>query len=421
MLIPILAVCFLVALSVLFSVGEAALIGASEARIYQKLKSEPARLNRVHKILSNKDRIIGALLIGNSVVNVIASVITTTACVKLWGEEMGALVSTVVMSVIVVVFAEVLPKTYAVKYADQMTLSLSLFILTMAFIFKPISWATHSLARAIFRLSPNKSYVVSPHDEIKGVINLLHKEGTFVKSDRDMLGGILTLKELIVADVMIHRKNMVALDIGQPSDVLVQEILASAHTRLPLYQENVENIVGVVHAKDVLVALAQAHFDPKKINFSDVIKAPWFIPESTKLEDQLNHFLLERSHFALVVDEYGALMGLITLEDILEEIVGNITDEHDTGDQMGVYAQEDGSFLVRGDVPIRDVNRALDLELPDDEATTMAGLVIYTIQAIPESGQVFKLYGFRFEIVKRQNNQVTLMRMSPLPKDESDA
>jgi len=260
--------------------------------------------------------------------------------------------------------------------------------------------------------------VLSAHERLRGTIDLHHKEGEVIKGHRDMLGGVLDLQELEVADVMIHRKSIEMIDAGQSNDVIVQEVLKSSHTRIPLWREDPENIVGVLHQKDLLRALSLVAWDASKLDVEDVALRPWFVPETTELNDQLNAFLRERTHFALVVDEYGVLMGLVTLEDILEEIVGDIRDEYDLA-VTGVRPQPDGSFNVDGSVPIRDLNRALDWDLPDEEATTIAGLVIHEAQTIPEPGQIFAFYGYKFEILRRHRNQITALRISAPHKPEA--
>jgi Mg2+/Co2+ transporter CorB len=224
-----------------------------------------------------------------------------------------------------------------------------------------------------------------------------------------------------VAEVMVHRKSMTTIDADLAPAELVAKVLESEHTRLPLYRGESENIVGVLHAKDLLRALAAAGGNADSLDIAAIVREPWFIPETTKLKDQLNAFLRRRSHFALVVDEYGSLQGLVTLEDILEEIVGEIDDEHDLA-IPGVVPQSDGSVQVDGEVSVRDLNRAMDWDLPDDRAVTVAGLVINEAQTIPEPGQRFVFFGHRFEILRRQRNQITALKVSrrePRREEES--
>ncbi|MFV2092892.1 MAG: HlyC/CorC family transporter, partial [Hyphomicrobiales bacterium] len=255
--------------------------------------------------------------------------------------------------------------------------------------------------------------VLSAHEELRGAISLHHLEGKVVKDERDRLRGILDLRDLEITDVMVHRTGMKTIDAGQPVSQAIQEVLNCGHTRLPVWRGEPDNIVGVLHAKDLLRALSQVKGDPDTIDLSALITKPWFVPDTTSLTDQLNAFLRRSAHIAIVVDEYGEVMGLVTLEDILEVIVGEIADEHDTVLE-GVRPQQNGSVDADGSVPIRDLNRAMEWRLPDEEATTIAGLVIHEAQSIPDVGQVFTFYGYRFEILSRERNKITAIRVTPL-------
>src|SRR4029079_649473 len=242
---------------------------------------------------------------------------------------------------------------------------------------------------------------------------LHHKEGGVVKLDRDMLGGVLDLRELAVSDIMVHRTKMDAIDAELPPGQIVDAALKSAHTRLPLWRGEREEIVGVLHAKTLLRALRETRGDVSKLDIMGLATEPWFVPDTTTLKDQLSAFLKKKAHFAVVVDEYGEVMGLVTLEDIIEEIVGDITDETDIA-PIAARVQSDGSLIVDGSVPIRDVNRMMDWDIPDDEATTIAGLVIHEAQTIPDTGQRFTFHDFRFEVLRRQRNRITSLRVTPL-------
>jgi Mg2+/Co2+ transporter CorB len=240
-----------------------------------------------------------------------------------------------------------------------------------------------------------------------------------VKLDRDMLGGVLDLRELTVSDIMVHRTKMDAIDVSLPTEEIVDLALKSAHTRLPLWRGEREEIVGVLHAKTLLRALRETAGDLSKLDVMALSTPPWFVPDTTTLKDQLNAFLKRKAHFAIVVDEYGEVMGLVTLEDIIEEIVGDITDETDIA-AIAAKVQPDGSLIVDGSVPIRDLNRMMDWDIPDDEATTIAGLVIHEAQAIPYPDQRFTFHGFRFEVLRRQRNRITSLRVTPLAPTRKD-
>lgn len=411
-----LGILGLLACSGFFSGSETALTATSKARMLTLEKEKDARARRVNHLIADRESLIGAILLGNNLVNILAASLASAVFLAMFGEA-GVPIATLVMTLLVLIFAEVLPKTYALSNPDRLALTVSLPLRFFVMIFAPVVAAVQAVVRLTLRLlgANVEGPVLSAHEEIRGHIDLHHQEGGVVKTDRDMLGGVLDLRELTVDDVMVHRKNLVMLDIEQPPAELVEAALTSPHTRLPLYQDDAENIVGVLHARDLARALHQAGGDADKIDINAIKREPWFVPETTPLQEQLTNFRAKREHFALVVDEYGGLMGVITLEDILEEIVGDIEDEHDVAVE-GVAPLPDGFVMVEGATPIRDVNRALDWELPDDEAVTIAGLVIHEAQTIPEAGQVFRFHGVQFEILERKRNQITRMRLKAEPK-----
>ncbi|MCP8897337.1 CBS domain-containing protein [Shinella daejeonensis] len=240
----------------------------------------------------------------------------------------------------------------------------------------------------------------------------LQRDNAPPRADRDRPSTTLDLDALEVSDIMIHRTAMRALNAGDPAEENVKAVLESAYTRMPLWSGSVDNIVGVVHAKDLLRALAQPGMEPKNLDITRVAQKPWFVPDTTTLKEQLAAFLRRQEHFATVVDEYGEVQGLVTLQDILKEIVGDISDEHDL-DIPGVRQEADGSIVVDGGVTIRDLNRALDWHLPDEEATTVAGLVIHESRSIPEERQAFTFYGKRFIVMKRVKNRIMRLRIRP--------
>jgi Mg2+/Co2+ transporter CorB len=251
-------------------------------------------------------------------------------------------------------------------------------------------------------------YDVLTETEIEDLVVVSAEHGHIEKGVRERIVGSIDLGDLEVADVMIHRKSIKSLDIDLPPREILAQAMSSPHTRVPLWQENPDNIVGVLHARDLLRAVSEHGRDG--FNVRDAMRTPWFTVTTTSAESQLAEFLRRREHFAIVVDEYGALMGLVTLEDILEEIVGDIKDEHDIAVQ-GVRPQPDGSVNVDGAVPIRDLNRVMNWDLPDEEAVTVAGLVIHEAQAIPDPGQRFAFHGYRFQVLRRQRNQLTALRV----------
>jgi Mg2+/Co2+ transporter CorB len=266
------------------------------------------------------------------------------------------------------------------------------------------------LSRLLERLGLAKAQTAQ--EELRGAIDLHHKEGTFVKNDRDMLGGILDLSELEVHDVMVHRTKLTTVDAAMKQNEIIEEVLRSGHSRVPVWKDRPDNIIGILHVKDLFAALLDRGGDAARIDIEAIVKQPWFVPDSRRLSDQLSAFLRRKNHFALVVDEYGEVMGLVTLEDVLEEIVGDISDEHDA-ERPRIRRQKDGWVLIDGAAPIRDVNRLLDWHLPDGEVTTMAGLVIHEARMIPDTGQSFTFHGFRFEVLRKRRHQITTLRVAP--------
>ena len=406
----------LLCMSAFFSGSETALTAASRARMYALRKSGSKRAATVEQLISNKEKLLGGLLLGNNLVNILASSLATSVLIAVFGDS-GVVYATLGMTLAVVIFAEVLPKTWAINHPDGFALAVAPVVKPIVSVFAPITFAVQAVVRAVLRFigarADSETSGITGVEEIRGTVDLLHSEGEVVKGDRDMLGGILDLKELEVSDVMVHRTRMVTLNIEQPVGELIKAVLESPYTRLPLYRGEPDEIVGTIHAKDVLRELHRANGDMGKVDIKKILTKPWFVPDTTPLSAQLNAFLRAKAHFALVVDEYGEVEGLITLEDILEEIVGDISDEYDVVTK-GIAKQADGSFRIDGDLPIRDVNRSLGWDLPDEEATTIAGLVIHEAQSIPNAGQQFTFHGCRFRVLKKQRNRLIQLSVTPI-------
>lgn len=417
------AVVVCLGFSFFFSASETSLTAVSRARILRLEKGGERRAGIVRGLLEIRERMIGAILTGNNVVNIAATALTTSLLLT-WFGDIGALYATAIMTVIVVVFMEVLPKTLAINAPERVALLVARPVLWAVRLFGPLLVWIEGLVRFILKLSGVKmgadQAFLSAHEELRGQVDLLHQEGSVEKLDRDMFGGLLDLRDLIVSDVMIHRTKMITACADDPPEDVVKEVLESPVTRVPLWSERPENITGVLHAKDLLRALQAAGGDAAKVNVKAIARVPWFVPDIRPLSEQLKAFRRRKTPFALVVDEYGEVMGLVTLEDILEEIVGDITDEHDVV-VPGVRPQSDGSVNVDGGVPIRDLNRAMDWNLPDDEATTIAGLVIHESRSIPEPGQSFTFHGFRFNVLRRERNRITGLRITPLVRRTTKA
>ena len=413
--LTLVSVLLLICMSGFFSGSETALTAASRSRMHTLEGTGDQRAGLVGRLIERRDRLIGALLIGNNLVNILASSLTTSLFLGLFGQT-GVAVATIVMTVLLVVFSEVLPKSWAISAPDRFAMFVAPVVNIFVVIAGPLSSAVNAIVRfilSLFGVSLSEgTSMLSAHEELRGALDLLHREGSFIKADRDRLGGLLDLEELEVSDVMKHRTVMRAINADDPPEVVVRTVLESPFTRMPLWRNSTENIIGIVHAKDLLRALAEPDVEPENLDISKIAQKPWFVPDTTSLKDQLNAFLRRKMHFAVVVDEYGEVQGIVTLEDILEEIVGDIADEHDLEIQ-GVRQEADGSIVVDGSVPIRDLNRALDWNLPDEEATTIAGLVIHESKLIPEERQSFTFHGKRFTVMKRERNRITKLRIRP--------
>ena len=406
----------LLALSAIFSAAETSMTGASRARMHQLEREGDRAARRVNRLISDQESMIGAVLLGNNLINILASALATQVLTRAIPGALGVAAATAIMTVLVLVFAEVLPKTIAIVRSDDVARVLSGPTLLVVKLFGPVVYAVQWIVRKTLRLFGVKLSmeldVLAAHEEIRGAVEYHHSEGLVETRDRWMLGGVLDLAEMDVTEVMVHRKAIAMIDGDLPPREIVDEALANAHTRLPIYRGEPENIVGVLHAKDLLQALARADGRIDALDIASMLREPWFIPETTTLKDQLAAFLRRHNHFALVVDEYGALMGLVTLEDILEEIVGEIEDEHDVV-VPGVRPGPEGAVLVDGSVTIRDLNRAMNWTLPDDEAVTVAGLLIAEAQRIPDVGQAFAIHGHRMRVTERKGNQITGLQIWP--------
>lgn len=416
--LSLVVVLALLLFSAFFSGSETALTASSRASMARLEKQGNRRAALVTRLLAQRERLLGALLLGNNVVNIAAAALATGVLVA-WFGPAGVAYATVAVTVLVFVFGEVLPKTAAIKAPDRVALLVARPVSWIVKPLGPILFGVEALVRWILRHAGiavgEGQPVLSAHDELRGAVDLLHREGGVEKHDRDMMGGVLDLRELDISDVMIHRINMITMKVDDPPEDIVNAVIASPVTRIPFWRDNPQNIVGVLHVKDLLRALHAVEGDASKVDIQSLLTPPWFVPDTRPVSEQLKAFRRRKTPFALVVDEYGEVEGLVTLEDILEEIVGDITDEHDVA-MPGVRRQADGSVIVEGAVPIRDLNRVMDWNLPDEEATTIAGLVIHEARSIPEVGQTFTFYGFRFRVLRRARNRITSLRIQPLPR-----
>lgn len=405
----------LLLISGFFSAGETAITAASRAKVHQLMKDGDVRAKYIQELQKDMGLTISALLLGATLFNTVAVSFATGLLINIVGQE-GVVYASLIMGILIIIYAEVAPKILAVQNPEDFLLKVSSVLIFLFRVLRPLLNLINLSARFSLRLVGVKTYGSSSQhatlDELRGVIDLHKGPGDDTADERAMLKSILELGSVQVAEIMTHRKSITMLDASEPLDKIVEHVLQSPFTRIPLWENDPDNIIGVVNTKALLRAVKAHPEGLKGMDISAIAGKPWFVPENTDLLEQLKAFRARREHFAIVVDEYGALRGIVTLEDILEEIVGEISDEHDIA-VRGVRPQTDGSYIVDGNVTIRDLNRQFDWSLPDETASTIAGLILFEIRRIPDISQVFLLHGFRFEILRRQRNQVTMIRITP--------
>ena len=409
-----ISILILLMLSAFFSGSETALTASTRSRLTGLNIKGKKNAQIAINLLNNKESLIGAILLGNNLVNILASSLATSLLIKMFGDS-GVAYAVLIMTVLIVIFAEILPKSYAISNSEKMALIISPIIRPFVFFLSPITWVMEKIVHGIFSIFGmnyiKNSRSISVQDEIRGTVDLHHKEGRLYKFDKDMVKGILDLSDIGIEDVMVHRSNMFTVNIDDNANSIIDTVINSPHTRIPVWQNDTENIIGIIHAKNLLRLISTK----KGANISNedikrTLLQPWFVPETTTLKEQLQMHLTKRTKLAIIVDEYGALMGMISLEDIIEEIVGDISDEYDVI-VKGVNVNYDGSFNINGNVEIRDLNREYGWELPDNEANTLSGLVIHESRSFPKAGQKFNYYGFQFEILETKNNQISLLKV----------
>jgi Mg2+/Co2+ transporter CorB len=416
--LTVLAVVLCLVISAFFSASETALTASSRAAMLRLEKQGNRDAGIVNRLMATRERLLGAILFANNFTNIAASTLATGLLLAYFGQA-GEIYAAFIMTFMIFIFAEVLPKTAAFNAPDRMALVVAQPVERTVRWFSPflriVEWLVRYMLRGLGMPVGKIQSILSPDEELRGAVDLMHRAGVVAKQDRDMMGGLLDLRELTISDVMIHRTKMVMLDADEPRHELIDAVLAAGVTRIPLWRDSPDNVIGVLNAKEVWRALHAAEGDAEKIDIEALAKLPWFVPDTTPVAEQLRAFRHRKTPFALVVDEYGELEGLVTMEDIVEEIVGDITDEHDIA-VPGVRPLPDGSVNVDGGVPVRDLNRAMDWNIPDDEATTIAGVVIHEARSIPEPGQSFTFYGFRFQVLRKSRNRITALRVAPLTR-----
>lgn len=420
------AIVFFLLISGFFSASETALTALSRARIFQLVKDGNRQAQKVSRLRKNKESFIGAVLIGNNVVNAAASTVSTSLFIQLFGDNSEVLIGvTLFIAVLIIIFSEILPKTYAIQNAERVSMAVATPIALVVRLFSPITATIQFFIRSALRIFgvdiTKNNTLISATDVIRGTIELHHREGQMVKQDRDMLGGILDLNDIEVCDIMVHRTHVDTIDASLPAEAILEKAVSMLHSRVPLWQGNSDNIIGILHVKDLIRTLnTRRHEQLTREEILSLAHAPWFIPETTSLRDQLLAFRARRQHFAVVVDEYGAYLGIVTLEDIIEEIVGNIDDEHDEAGGGQLQRVSDNVYYAAGSVTIRDINRELDWNLPDEHASTLAGLMMHEARDIPARGEHVDFNGFRFTVIDKNARAIRRIKLERLTPESSE-
>jgi len=408
----------LLAFGALMAAGETSITASAPGKLH-KLKSDGnKRANTVLKIIKIKDRVISTLLIGNSLANTLCTTIATSLFIDILGDDIGAVVASIVMSFVIIVFSEVVPKAIAVAKPEKIALFTAPAIVLLLQLFKPLNILLAYVVKIfcfVFRI--NLKQEVSVEDEVRGVIEHHMHEGNVVKDDRDMLGGILDIRNMVTGDIMIHRSKVFAINIDTPNEKLLKTALASNHTRIPIWEKAPDNIIGILHIKDLVRKIHGAKINIKEINVRSLLKAPIFVPDNALLTQQLQLFKEGQSHLACVVDEYGDLQGIITMEDVIEEVFGQIYDEHDYTHNK-ITKNSENEYIIDGSLSIRDVNRELGWNLPEAEATTIAGFVINEMKKIPNQGEFITIDNLKIVVKKKTQNRIKTLSVFVYPEQD---
>jgi Mg2+/Co2+ transporter CorB len=413
-LIP--AIFFSIIFSAFFSGAETAITGVSEAKLH-KLKSQgDRRAEMISELRADKERLISALLLGNNAFNVISSSLATTIGISLFGTE-GVVYAAFIITILILIFAEVLPKAYAFEHPERTSLFIAKALYIITKILFPITRSIQFIVEKMMNfLNKNTGHEnFSAEDEIRGAIAMHHQEGRVVKQDKDMLGSILDLRNTHINEVMVHRMDLYSINIDDPANEILDKLIASTHSRVPVWQDNTDNIIGIIHVRDLITQLSNDQINIDNFDFKQLMREPWFIPDTTSLFDQMHAFRAKKNHFALVIDEYGVLMGAVTFEDIIEEIVGQIEDEYDV-ETDDIQELGNNIYSVKGSTTIRDLNRYFDWQFSDEHASTIAGYIMHELQSIPEEKEKFIINGVEFTITKKTRNEITNIKIIKLPE-----
>ncbi|MFV9875155.1 MAG: HlyC/CorC family transporter [Rickettsiales endosymbiont of Dermacentor nuttalli] len=420
LIIVVLSIVLLIIISAFFSAAETSITSISQATLHKLKMSGHKKAIVVSNIHSNKEKFISTLLLSNSASNTCAAALCTTFMITILGnKETTIIYASILMTIVIFMFGEVLPKSYAFLYPERTAFFTAPVISLLMKILSPVAYSIQIIINLLLplkvRYKSNYS-VISGTEELRGAIDLHHHKGSVVKTERDMLDSILDLSETTVSSVMVHRKKLFTIDIDLPIEQIIDMALSGTYTRIPLWKDDPDNIVSILHLRDLVRVLRNSKGSLNQDDLSSMITSPWFVLENTSLAVQLHEFRKRRNHFALVIDEYGDLLGVVTLEDILEEIVGQIEDEHDTISQ-GIKVLSPTTYIIEGEVTIRDINRELGWKLPDEQVSTLAGLIMYDTEIVPEVGEMCELYGIKFTIIEKYYNQISKIKAEILPKD----
>ena len=416
-MIPYIILVLLLICSFFFSGTETALTAVSAPLLHEQEKQGNKRAALLNRLRAKSDKLLGTLLFGNNIVNIATTALSTSIMISFFGEHLGVVLSTCVVSVVILVFSEILPKTYALSIPYTFSIKVTPILNICVHLFSPFVAALSWVSKCALHFLPRSTQTLDAEEklkaEIRGTLDL--DKGTALAQEQSMLKSVLDLDDVTVEDVMQHRSHIVSLNIATSPKDIFTFISQTPFSRIPLWKGRRDNIVGVLHVKAVLKMMTRAENERKKLNILDYCAKPWFILNTTNLMDQLHAFKKRREHFALVVNEYGDLQGLVTLEDVLEEIVGDISDENDKPEEsiLQPTKTESGAWRVDGSTTIRDLTRHFKWELPDENATTIAGLVLYLAERIPKEGKTFMLGGFTFVVAGREGNRLTYIDILP--------
>jgi Mg2+/Co2+ transporter CorB len=416
--LSLVAILILMGASALLSCSETSITAVSRAKISRMSSDGDKRAKRLEKLLKIRNKVISSMVVGNNIINIIASVLATSVFINIFGER-GLLYATGVMTILVVVFAEIAPKSFALKNPDGLALFLAPLIDVMVKILFPLTHLTQKFVDIfvdIFFAKKAKNSKEKELEEIRDTIDLKAKEGVIFKYNKDLIDGVLDLSDTDISEIMVHRKDIESINIDEPINKIIEQALAINYTRIPLWRGNKENIVAVLNVRKLLKALHSHPGELQNFQLAQVTSEPWFIPATNSLQVQLLSFRKKKKRFALVIDEYGSLLGLVTLEDILEEIVGEIKDQEDDLN-INIVKIKSGAYKITGKTLIRDINKKLEWDLYEgDDAYNLAAFIINNLGRIPDEKENFVIDNYQFEVLKKRHQDLVLVKVKRLSK-----